>query len=178
MAGSMRRVRVPRHQTGAQYSVEIETGLRWLFATLLLQHPSPSQRAISSLASLLLRWKTGDTVFVVLSFIFQVWRYSSAVAMSLLNTPSTSCQSPSACMIARSSAYAHFLETVYGRSEIYMLKRRGARTHPCLLNLPLPMIKVKLRLPTIFMIMRTSLHVGDEDDSSTQNQCCRIRFQL
>ena len=55
--------------------------------------------------------------FVVLSFSFQVWRYSSVVAMSLLSTPSIAFQSPSACMIARSSAYACFLETVVGRSE-------------------------------------------------------------
>ena len=55
--------------------------------------------------------------------------YSPIVAMLLLSTPSTSCQSPSACMIARSSAYAYFVETVVGRSEVYML-RRGARTDP------------------------------------------------
>ena len=30
----------------------------------------------SRLVSLLLRWKTADTVFVLLSFSFQVWRYS------------------------------------------------------------------------------------------------------
>jgi len=35
----------------------------------------------SCLASLLLRWKTADTVFVVLSFSFQVWRYSPSVAI-------------------------------------------------------------------------------------------------
>ena len=33
------------------------------------------------------------------------------VAMSLLSTPSTACQSPSACIIARLSAYAYFLES-------------------------------------------------------------------
>jgi len=37
----------------------------------------------SHLVSLLLRWKTADTVIVVLSFSFQVWRYSPSVAMSL-----------------------------------------------------------------------------------------------
>ena len=37
------------------------------------------------LASLLLRWKTADTIFVVLSFSFQVWRYSTSDAMSLVN---------------------------------------------------------------------------------------------
>ena len=36
------------------------------------------------------------------------------VAMSLLITPSNACQSPSACMIARLSGYAYFLETVVG----------------------------------------------------------------
>jgi len=71
----------------------------------------------SRLASLLLRWKTAHIVFVVLSFNFQVWRYLPMVAMSLFTTPSTVCQSPSACMIARSSAYAYFLEMVIGRSE-------------------------------------------------------------
>ena len=60
----------------------------------------------SRLASLVLRWKTADTVFVGLSFSFQVWRYSPSVAMSLLSAPPTASQSPSTCMIARSSAYA------------------------------------------------------------------------
>ena len=78
----------------------------------------------SRLASLLLRWKTADTVFVLLSFSFQVWRHSYTVAMSLLSTPSPAYQSPSACMIARSSAYTYFLETVVGRSEMQMLKRK------------------------------------------------------
>jgi len=59
----------------------------------------------SHLASLLLRWNAADNVFAVLSFSFQVWRYSPSVAMSLVSTPSTACQSPSACMIARSSAW-------------------------------------------------------------------------
>ena len=72
----------------------------------------------SHLASLLLRWNIANTVFVVLSFSFQVWRYSPNVAMSLLSVPSTACQPPSACMIARSSAYAYFLEMVFGRSEM------------------------------------------------------------
>ena len=39
----------------------------------------------SRLASLLLRWKAADTVFVVLSFSFRVWRYSPTDAMSLLS---------------------------------------------------------------------------------------------
>ena len=67
---------------------------------------------------LTLSFLVAGTVFVVLSFSFQVWRYSPAVAMSLLSTTSTACQSPSACMIARSSTYAYFLEMVVGRSEI------------------------------------------------------------
>jgi len=71
----------------------------------------------SRLASLL-RWKTADTVLVVLSFSFQVWRYSPSVAMTLLSPPSTAYQSPSAFMIARSSAYAYFLEMVVGRPEV------------------------------------------------------------
>jgi len=72
----------------------------------------------SCLASLLLRWKTADTVFLVLSFSFQVWRYSPMVAMFLLSTPSATFEFPSAYMITRSSAYAYFLETVVGRSEM------------------------------------------------------------
>ena len=63
----------------------------------------------SLLVFLLLRWKTANTVFVVLSFSFKVWRYLPRVAMSLLITASvfTACQSPSACMIAGSLAYAY-----------------------------------------------------------------------
>ena len=48
----------------------------------------------SRLASLFLRWKTADAVFVVLSFSVQVWRYSLTDAMFLLSTSSTACQSP------------------------------------------------------------------------------------
>ena len=65
----------------------------------------------SRLASLLLRRKIADTIFVVLNFSCQVWRCSPMVAMSLLSTLSTPFQSPSACTIARSSAYASSLET-------------------------------------------------------------------
>ena len=72
----------------------------------------------SRLASLLLRRKIANTVFVVLSFSFQVWRHTPSVAMFLLSAPSTACQSPSACMIARSSANAYFLEMVVGRSKV------------------------------------------------------------
>jgi len=61
---------------------------------------------LSSHLAYLLRWKAADTVFVVLSFSFQVWRYSSTVAMSLVYALSIACQSPSACMVVRSSAYA------------------------------------------------------------------------
>ena len=48
----------------------------------------------SRLGSLLLRWKTVDTIFAVLSFSFQVWRYLPIVAISFLSTPSTACQPP------------------------------------------------------------------------------------
>jgi len=74
---------------------------------------------------LVVKMEATDTVFVVLSFSFHVWRYSSTVAMSLVSTPSTACQSPSAYIFARSSAYAYFLETVVGRSEMQMLKRKA-----------------------------------------------------
>ena len=46
----------------------------------------------SRLASLF-RWKAADTAFVVLRFSFKVCRYSPTVAMSLVRTPSTACQS-------------------------------------------------------------------------------------
>jgi len=76
--------------------------------------------------------KTANTAFVVLSFNLHVWRYSPTVVMSLHCSPSTICQSPSACMIARLLPYAYciayFLEKVVGRSEMQMLKKRGART--------------------------------------------------
>ena len=52
------------------------------------------------LASLLLIWKTADTVSIVLRFNVQVSKYLPVVAMFLLNTASTACQTPSACMIA------------------------------------------------------------------------------
>ena len=52
---------------------------------------------------------------VVLSFSFQVWRYSPTVAMTMVSAPSTAWHSPSTSMIGRSSAYAYFLEMVAGR---------------------------------------------------------------
>jgi len=76
----------------------------------------------SRLASLLLRWKNADTVFIVLRFSFQVWICSPTVAMPMLSTPSTACQSRSACTIARSLTYACFLETVFGRSALRRLR--------------------------------------------------------
>ena len=42
----------------------------------------------SRLASLLLGWKATNTVFMVLRFVFQVWKYLPVVAMSSLSTPS------------------------------------------------------------------------------------------
>ena len=59
----------------------------------------------------LLRWKAVDTVFIVLSFSFQVWRCSLIAALEVFTY---SCP----CMIARWSAYAYFLDTVVGRSEM------------------------------------------------------------
>jgi len=73
-----------------------------------------------------------DEVCVITAALgIQVWSYSPTVAMSLPNTPSTDCQSLSACMIAGSSAYACVLETVVGESEMQVLKRRGTKTDPC-----------------------------------------------
>jgi len=65
-------------------------------------------------------------------------------------------------MFARSLGYAHFLESE-DRSEMLILKKRGARTDPCgtpflrrrnLLRLPFPVVSVKLQLLTISMIMQ------------------------
>jgi len=84
--------------------------------------------------------------------------------MSLLSTPSTARQSPSACINARFSVYAYFLETVVGKSEKKILKRRAAETDPCgtpflrrrnLLRLLLPVVRMKLRLPITCMIAQT-----------------------
>jgi len=65
-------------------------------------------------------------------------------------------------MIARSSAYVFFLETVVGKSDMYVEEKGRQRTDPCgtpflrrrnLLRLPFPVVRVKLRLPTISMVM-------------------------
>ena len=88
--------------------------------------------------------------FVVLSFSFQVWRYSPTVTMSLLSTPFTACQSPSACMIARSSAYRDILETVVGMSEMKMLKGRGARVDPC----GTPFLRRRKLLLLLFLVVK------------------------
>jgi len=136
---------------------------------------------LSSCLLILLRWKTADTVFVVLSFSFQVWKYSLTVAISLVSNTSTACQSPSACMIARSSAYAYVLETVVSRSSMWMLKRRGARTDPCgtpflrrrnLLLMPFPVVRVKLRLLNISMIMWFMCLSGSNCSSLQVRQRC------
>jgi len=96
-------------------------------------------------------------------------------------TPSTACQSPSACMITRSSAYAYFLETVMGRSEMWMLKRRGAVTDPSgtpflryrnLFRMPFLVVRVKLQLPTISMIMWTMCLSGSSCSSLQVRRRC------
>ena len=69
--------------------------------------------------------------------------------MSLVSAPSTACQSPSACMIAKSSAYTYCLETVVGRSE----KRRGAETDPC----GTPFLRRHNLLLLLFPVVRAGL---------------------
>jgi len=49
---------------------------------------------------------------VSFSFLLPSLEVFTLVAISLLNISSTACQSPSACMIARSSVYTQFLETL------------------------------------------------------------------
>jgi len=83
MAGSMRW-----HQTGAQYSAVECTRARVAIRRVVAPALQP--------ASLLLGWKAAGIFFVMLSFSFQVWRYSPTVAMSLVSTPPTAYQSPSA----------------------------------------------------------------------------------
>ena len=83
-------------------------------------------------------------------FNSQIWKYFSGVAMFLGRDPSTDCQF-SSVLIARSSAYAFFVEILGGKSQIN--ERRGARTDPCgtpffrrcnLLLWSLPLVGVKL----------------------------------
>ena len=109
--GVERSVWALRHQKGAQYSAVERTKARVAVRKVVAPAPQPdlsrarNRRArfvvevdfkSSRSASLLLRWMAADTIFVVLSFSFKVWRYSSMVVVSLLSTLSTACQSPSA----------------------------------------------------------------------------------
>jgi len=86
-------------------------------------------------------------------------------AMSLLSTPFTACPSPSVSMIARSSKYAYFVRW-WLASQVFMLKRRGARMdHRNLLRLRLLMVRVKLRLPTRSTNMQTMCLLGSNRSS-------------
>jgi len=101
---------------------------------------------------------------------------------------STYChQSPLACTIAGSWAYAYFLDTVVGKSElVYMLKGRGVRTDHCrtsflrrrdLLRLLLPLERVKLRLPTNSMIMRNKCLSGSNHSNLEVRLRCHTVLQ-
>ena len=70
----------------------------------------------SRFASLLFKWKAADTVLVSLSFNLHFWRYADKVDMSWLRVPSSVSDFLAGYTIARSSAYAYFAETVFGRS--------------------------------------------------------------
>ena len=105
--------------------------------------------------------------------------------MSLLRAPSTACQSTPACMFARSSAYAYFLEIVVGKWEVQMLKRRGAKTDPCatpfwdVVNCFVCFyrwLRVKLQLPIISMIMRNMCLTGSNRSNLRRDttQCRRL----
>ena len=150
-------------------------------ATLRYLGSEKGRVSLLKLAFLLLWWKTADAFFVVLSFSFQVWRCSPSVALSLLSAPSTACQSPSAYMLAGSSAYAYFLEMVVGRSDMQMLKRRYTRTDQCgipflrcryLVFWPFLVVKVKLWLPTISMMMWTMCLSGSNCSSLQVRPWC------
>jgi len=95
--------------------------------------------------------------------------------MSLLSTPSTACQSPSACMTARSTAYAYFLETMFSKSERDVEEKRSQNGSLWmkflrlgnLLLLLLPVVRVKLRLKTNSRNMRT-MYLSASNRSSLQ----------
>jgi len=53
---SMRQVWALRHQTGAQYSAVEWTRVRWLFAKLLLQHPSQVPQEWNTWCQLFTKW--------------------------------------------------------------------------------------------------------------------------
>jgi len=64
-------------------------------------------------------------------------------------------------MIARSSAYASFLEVVVGKSCVWMLNKRSARTDLCgmlflrrrnLLCGPLPVVRVKKKRKKVDLV--------------------------
>ena len=72
------------------------------------------------LASLLLRWKTANTAFVVLSFNFQVLRYSLTLAMSLFSTFPLFVSLHQHALLLRGWRMVCILpETVVGWSEMY-----------------------------------------------------------
>jgi len=93
-------------------------------------------------------------------------------------------------MIARSSAYANFLEVAVGKSCVKMLNKSGARTDPCgtpflrrrnLLLGPLPMVRVKLRLRTSSMMNDTMCLSGRRCRSAVEAAmpnsivgCCKV----
>ena len=58
----------------------------------------------SRFSSLLVRWNTDDTVFVLLSFSLHFWRFVCRVAMSWLRVFSKVRLAPAICTSARSSA--------------------------------------------------------------------------
>jgi len=65
-------------------------------------------------------------------------------------------------------SYAYFLEKVVGRSEMWMLKRRGARTVPC----GAPFLRGRNLLPTIYMIMWTMCLSGSNRISLQVRPLC------
>jgi len=87
---------------------------------------------------------------------------------------------------ARSLAYAYYLETVVGKSEVLMLNRRGDRTNPLgmpfsrchiLLRLPLAVVREKLQLPTGSVINRTMrLSGSNRSDLQVQAALAAINY--
>jgi len=75
-------------------------------------------------------------------------------------------------MIARSSAYAYFLETIIGQVRDVNVEEKGCQENPCGTTflkdhnlLRLPVVGVKVRLPTISMIMQAMCSSGSNRSS-------------
>jgi len=133
------------------------------------------------LTSLLLRWKAADTVSVVLSFSFQIWRYSPRVAMCLLSTlPLPANLHQHAWLLGRQHMHTFWRRWLAGQGcrcwregvpAQIPVGRRPWGVVTCYF-LPFPVVRVKLRLPTIAMIMWTMCLSGNNRSSLQVRSRC------